>query len=81
MAFARLVCRSDAPWQRISRIGWCHERVPSGRIWRSPAVRGTEVNVCLGLFAVISGLDANVGLGSTIEFREEELLLLRSGYV
>ncbi len=30
---------------------------------------------------VIDGLDAYFGFGSTIEFREEELLLLRSGYV
>ncbi len=34
-----------------------------------------------GLISDNHGSDAHFGLGSTIEFREEELLLLRSGYV
>ncbi len=33
------------------------------------------------LKAAVRGSGAHVRLGSTIEFREEELLLLRSGYV
>jgi hypothetical protein len=38
-------------------------------------------NVRFGLKAEVHGSDAEVRFGSTIEFREEELLLLRSGYV
>ncbi len=49
--------------------------------WLDPAVRRTANYVCLGQLPDIHGLDADIGFGSTIEFREEELLLLRSGYV
>ncbi len=49
--------------------------------WPTLVFPRTALYFSCGLQAGINGTEANFGFGSTIEFREEELLLLRSGYV
>ncbi len=48
--------------------------------WPTPVLQRASVFDRYGLLAANTDSDANFGFGSTIEFREEELLL-RSGYV
>ena len=56
-------------------------RASNDQCWQNLAVHRTETYVGSGLISDNQGSDAEFRFGSTIEFREEGLLLLRSGYV
>ncbi len=56
-------------------------RVSNDQCWLNLAVQRIDSYAGFGLKAAVHISDPRVRFGSTIEFREEELLLLRSGYV